>query len=183
MTPSELASSLTRIFIGRDASARVSISNEWALRVDGDRYSLAVQLSPRERTPETAVAAVRDASLWGWSIAEPTAAPEAPASRAPGTTGIAGYDQQTTVVTFAEGPLDEAGRAAIRDAILEELAQAAEEMCADVRGSADGWWTIKLTRTSDRRSQAGVVSARTEQSGVLRKLARSLIASLDRQRN
>jgi hypothetical protein len=116
-------------------------------------------------------------------MAEPTAAPEAPASRAQGTTGIVGYDEQTTVVTFAEAPLDEAGRAAIRDAILEELAQAAEEMRADVRGTANGWWTIKLTRTSDRRSQAGVVSARTEQSGVLRKLTRSLIASLDRQRN
>jgi hypothetical protein len=183
MTPSELASSLTTIFIGRDASARVSISNDWALRVDGGRYSVAVQLSPEERTPETAVAAVLAASLWGWSMAEPTAAPAAAASRAQGTSGIVGYDQQTTLVTFAEGPLDEAGRAAIRDAILEELAQAAEEMCADVRGSANGWWTIKLTRTSDRRSQAGVVSARTEQSGVLRKLTRSLIASLDRQRN
>ena len=183
MTPSELASSLTGIFIGRDASARVSISNEWALRVDGGRYSVAVQLSPEERTPETAVAAVLAASLWGWSLAEPTAAPAAAASRAEVTPGIGGYDQQTTVVTFAEAPLDEAGRATVRDAILEELAQAAEEMFADVQGSTNGWWTIKLTRTSDRRSQAGFVSARTEQSGVLRKLTRSLIASLDRQRN
>jgi hypothetical protein len=187
MTPSELASSLTGIFIRRDAMARVSISNEWALRVDGGRYSVAVQLSPEERTPETAVAAVLAASLWGRSMAEPAAAPTAApapaASRAEATPGIGGYDQQTTVVTFAEAPLDEAGRATIRDAILEELAQAAEEMVADVQGSTNGWWTIKLTRRSDRRSQAGVVSARTEQSGVLRKLTRSLIASLDRQRN
>jgi hypothetical protein len=183
MTPSELASSLTRIFIGRDASARVSISDEWALRVDGGRYSVGVRLSPEQRTPETAVAAVRSASLWGWSMAAPVAAPVAAASRAQETSGVVGYDERTTVVTFAEAPLDETGRAAIRDAVLEELAHTAEEMRANVRGSADGWWTIKLTRTSDRRSQVGVVSARTEQPGVLRKLTRSLMASLDRQRN
>jgi hypothetical protein len=179
MTSSELASSLARIFIGRDASARVSISDDWALRVDGGRYSVGVRLSSEQRTPETAVSAVRAASLWSWSMAAPVAA----TSRAQGTSGVVEYDQRTAIVTFAEAPLDEAGRAVIRDAILEELAQGAEEMRADVRGSANGWWTIKLIRTSDRRSQAGVVSARTEQSGVLRKLTRSLMASLARQRN
>ena len=183
MTPSALASSLTGILNGRDAVVRIWISNEWVLRVDGGRYSVAVQLSPEERTPETAVAAVLAASLWGRSLAEPTAAPAAAASGAQVTPGIGGYDQQTTVVTFAEAQLDDASRATVRDAILEELAQAAEEMVADVQGSTNGWWTIKLTRRSDRRSQAGVVSARTEHSGVLRKLTRSLIASLDRQRN
>jgi hypothetical protein len=183
MTPSELASSLTRIFTGRDASARVSISDQWALHVDAGRYSVGVRLSPEQRTPETAVAAVRAASLWSWSMGAPIVAPSAAASRAQGTSGTVGYDARTSVVTFAEAPLDEAGRAAIRDAILEELAQAAEEVRADVRGSANGWWMIKLTRTSDRRSQAGVVSARTEQPGVLRNLTRSLMASLDRQRN
>jgi hypothetical protein len=92
------------------------------------------------------------------------------------------YDERSTVVTFAEAPLDDVGRAAIRDAILEELAQTAEEMRAELRGSANGWWTVNLTRTRDRVSQAGVVSARTEQPGILRKLTRSLMASLSRQR-
>jgi hypothetical protein len=183
MIPSELASRLTRIFIGRDVAARVSISEEWVLRVESGRYSLWVRLSPEDHTPEKAVAAVRSASLWGWSMATPTVPIVAGTSHAQAASGIVRYDERRTVVTFAEAPLDEAGRAAIRDAILEELAQASEEMRADVRGSTDGWWTIRLTRTSDRRSHAGVVSARTEQPGVLRKLTRSLLATLNRQRN
>ena len=182
MTPSELASRLTRVFIGRDVAARVSISDEWVLSVDSGRYSLGVRLSPEDRTPEKAVAAVRSASLWGWSMAAPMVPIVAAMRDAQATSGMVRHER-TTVVTFAEAPLDEVGRAAIRDAILEELAQAAEEMRADVRGSADGWWTIKLTRMSDRRSHAGVVSARTEQPGVLRKLTRSLLATLNRQRN
>ena len=183
MTPSELTSRLATIFIGRDLAARASISDDWVLRVDRGPYSVGVRLSSEDRTPERAVAAVRSASLWGWSMAAPIVPTVTPTSHAQATPGIVGHDERATVVTFAEAPLDEVGRAAVRDAILEELAQAAEEMRADVRGSAEGWWTIRLTRTSDRRSYTGVVSARTEQPGVLRKLTRSLLATMNRQRN
>jgi hypothetical protein len=183
MTPSELASRLAAIFIGRDVAARTSISSEWVLRVDSGRYSVGVRLSPEERTPERAVAAARSASLWGWSMMAPIMPTVTPTSPAQATAAIVGRGEPTTVVTFAEAPLDEVGRAAVRDAILEELAQTVEEMRAHVRGSAEGWWTIRLTRTSDRRSYTGVVSARTEQPGILRKLTRSLLATLNRQRN
>ena len=176
MVPSELATSITRIFVARDPSARVSISDDWALSVEGAGCSVTVRLSPAERTPDAAVAAVRAAGQWGWAVAAPLTASGTRESSA------ARYEERTTVVTFAEAPLDEASRDAIRDAILEELAQAAEEMRAHVRGSSNGWWTVRLTRTSDRLSQAGVVSAPTEQPGTLRKLTRSLMASLGRQR-
>lgn len=183
MSPSELASRLTTILVARDVAARASISDEWVLRVDSGRYSVGVQLSPEDRTPERAIAAVRSASLWGWSIAAPIVPAVASTNHAPATPGIVRHGDRTAVVTFVEAPLDEVERGAIRDAILEELAQATEEMRAHVRGSAEGWWTIRLTRTSDRRSYTGVVSARTEQPGVLGKLTRSLLATLNRQRN
>src|SRR5262249_28533922 len=115
MTSSELAARLTRMFIGRDVAARVSISDEWVLRVESGRYSLGVRLAPEQRTPETAVPAVRSASLWGWSVAAPMVPAVAAASHAQATSEIVRYDERTTVVTFAEAPLDEVGRAAIRD--------------------------------------------------------------------
>ena len=183
MTPSDFAAMLTRMFIERDGDARVSISDDWMLRVDSGRYSVGVRLSREERTPDAAVSAIRSASLWGWSIATPRVPTVAATSQGQSTGGIPRHDESPNVVAFAEAPLDEVGRAAIRDAILEELAETAGQMRADVRGSAEGWWTIRLTRTSDRRSYTGVVSARTEQPGVLRKLTRSLLATLNRQRD
>ena len=100
MTPSELAVSLARIFAARDAQAGVSIDDAWGLCVHRGQHSVSVRLSPDQRTLDAAVAAVRAAGQWGWALASPLAA-----SREQRTSSTpVGYDERTTVVTFAEAP-------------------------------------------------------------------------------
>lgn len=85
-------------------------------------------------------------------------------------------------VAFQGVPNDEVLRLDIQEALLEELALGPDAMRVDVRGSGTGWWSVKLTRMSDRRSQSGVVTVNEDHAAVLRKLARSLMEALGRDR-
>ena len=64
MSPSELATTLTAVLVGRDGAVRVSVNDDWLLHVHGVSYSIGVPLSPGERDLEGAVAAVRSVAPW-----------------------------------------------------------------------------------------------------------------------
>lgn len=85
-------------------------------------------------------------------------------------------------VAFHDVLNDEGLRNDIQQAILEELALGPDAMRADVQGSQNGWWALKLTRMSDQRSHAGVVALKDDHAAVLRMLARSLMEALGRNR-
>ena len=64
MSPSELASSLTSVLVGRDGAVSVTVTDDWMLHVHGVSYSVGIRLTPDQRTPESAVAAVRAVAPW-----------------------------------------------------------------------------------------------------------------------
>jgi hypothetical protein len=70
MSPSELASRLASVLVGRDGAVRVSITDDWELHVHGVSYSVGVKLPEEQRNPEGAVAAVRAVAPWAvpWAI-------------------------------------------------------------------------------------------------------------------
>jgi hypothetical protein len=64
MTVPELATTLTAVLVAPDGAVRVSITDDWVLHVHGISYSAGVKLSPEQRNPEGAVAAVRGVAPW-----------------------------------------------------------------------------------------------------------------------
>jgi hypothetical protein len=70
MNPSELASSVAAVLVGRDGAVRVSITDDWHLHVHGVSYSVGVKLPEEQRSRDGAVAAIRAVAPWAvpWAI-------------------------------------------------------------------------------------------------------------------